>query len=349
MNESPESEIPERSEAAASAGNAARATPHAVGAPPVAGALPAAGRPAAGAGAAPARSPWELVRTLAGHYWRYGRLMRLHRPIGIWLLLFPTLWAEWIAAAGKPQQKVFLILVTGTIVARSAGCVINDFADRRIDGQVERTADRPLATGEVAPVEALLLFAALMLIALGLVLTLDKLAVLLAIAGAAVTVVYPFTKRFFSAPQFVLGIAFAWGVPMAFAAELGMVPRLGWLVFLAALIWVIVYDTQYAMADRDDDEGIGVRSTAILFGDLDRVVVGALQVLLLVTLHLVGRDAGLGAWYWGGLAAAALFGVYQQYLLRDREPGHCFRAFANNAWFGASVFCGIALDYLFRG
>jgi 4-hydroxybenzoate polyprenyltransferase len=147
----------------------------------------------------------------------------------------------------------------------------------------------------------------------------------------------------------VLGIAFAWGVPMAFAAELGMVPRLGWLVFLAALIWVIVYDTQYAMADRDDDLRIGVRSTAILFGDLDRVVVGGLQVLLLVTLSLVGRDAQLGAWYWGGLAAAAAFGVYQQYLLKDREPGHCFRAFANNAWFGASVFCGIALDYLFRG
>jgi len=296
-----------------------------------------------------ARSPWELAQTLASHYWRYGRLMRLHRPIGIWLLLWPTLWAEWIAAAGKPQQNVFLILVIGTIVARSAGCVINDFADRRIDGQVERTADRPLATGEVAPLEALLLFAALMLIALGLVLTLNKLALLLAVAGAAVVVVYPFAKRFVSAPQFVLGIAFAWGVPMAFAAELGMVPRLGWLLFLAALIWVIVYDTQYAMADRDDDLRIGVRSTAILFGDLDRVIVGALQVFLLVTLFLVGRDAQLGAWFFGGLLAAAAFSVYQQYLLKDREPGHCFRAFANNAWVGASVFSGIALDYLFRG
>jgi 4-hydroxybenzoate polyprenyltransferase len=293
-------------------------------------------------------SPWELLGTLASHYSRYGRLMRLHRPIGIWLLLWPTLWAEWLAAAGKPQQAVFLILVIGTIVVRSAGCVINDFADRRIDAHVERTADRPLATGEVAPIEALLLFAALMLIGLGLVLTLNKLTVLLALAGAAVTILYPFTKRFFSAPQFVLGIAFAWGVPMAFAAEVGRVPKLGWLLFLAALIWVIVYDTQYAMADRDDDLRIGVRSTAILFGDLDRVIVGALQLLLVMTLVLVGRDAQLGAWYYGGLAAAGVFGLYQQYLLKDREPGHCFRAFANNAWVGASVFCGIVLDYLFR-
>jgi len=293
-------------------------------------------------------SPWEVARILAGHYSRYGRLMRLHRPIGIWLLLFPTLWAEWIASAGKPQQHVFLILVIGTIVARSAGCVINDFADRRIDGRVARTADRPLATGEVAPIEALLLFAALMLIALGIVLTLNRLTVMLAIAGAGVTVLYPFTKRFFSAPQFVLGIAFAWGVPMAFAAELGMVPRLGWLLFIAAVIWVIVYDTQYAIADRDDDVRIGVRSTAILFGDLDRIVVAALQMLLLVTLVLVGRDAELGAWYWGGLVAASACGLYQQYLMRDREPGFCFRAFANNAWLGASVFCGIVLDYLFK-
>ena len=299
--------------------------------------------------ATPAASPWELARTLASHYWRYGRLMRLHRPIGFWLLLWPTLWAEWIAAEGKPHQAVFLILVIGTLVVRSAGCVINDFADRRIDPHVERTADRPLASGEVAPIEALLLFAALMLIALGLVLTLNKLTVLLALAGAAVTIFYPFTKRFFSAPQFVLGIAFAWGVPMAFAAELGTVPRLGWLLFLAAVVWVIVYDTEYAMADRDDDLRIGVRSTAILFGDLDRVVVGALQLLLLLTLVLVGRDAKLGAWYWGGLVAASACGLYQQVLLKDREPGFCFRAFANNAWVGASVFCGIVLDYLFRG
>ena len=338
MSESLESEVPEQP-------SELRAGEPLAAAPPASG---AAAAPAGPAAVLPARSPWELAQTLASHYWRYGRLLRLHRPIGNWLLLWPTLWAEWIATAGKPQQKVFLILVLGTIVARSAGCAINDFADRRIDRQVERTADRPLATGEVAPIEALLLFAALMLIALGLVLTLNRLALVLAIAGAAVTVVYPFMKRVISAPQFVLGVAFAGGVPMAFAAELGTVPRLGWLLYLAALIWVIVYDTEYAMADRDDDLKIGVRSTAILFGDLDRVVIGALQALLLVALSLVGREAQLGPWYWGGLAVAAAFGAYQQYLLRDREPGDCFRAFKNNAWLGASVFFGIVLDYVFR-
>ncbi len=295
-----------------------------------------------------ALSAWQHAQILLRHYSRYARLMRLHKPIGIWLLLWPTLWAVWIAGAGKPDQTIFLILVIGTIVVRSAGCVINDFADRKIDPHVERTADRPLATGEVAPVEALILFAALMLIALGLVLTLNRLTLLLSAAGAAVTVLYPFTKRFLSAPQFVLGIAFAWGVPMAFAAELGEVPRLGWLLFLAAVVWVIVYDTQYAMADRDDDLRIGVRSTAILFGDLDRVFIGALQVLLLTTLYLVGRSAELGSWYYGGLVAAALFGVHQQLLIRDREPASCFRAFLNNAWLGGAVFCGIALDYLFK-
>jgi 4-hydroxybenzoate polyprenyltransferase len=288
------------------------------------------------------------LQILLRHYSRYARLMRLHRPIGIWLLLWPTLWAAWIASAGKPDERVFLILVIGTIVVRSAGCVINDYADRKIDRLVERTADRPLATGEVAPAEALILFAALMLIGLGLVLAMNRLTVLLAAAGAAITVLYPFTKRFFSAPQFVLGIAFAWGVPMAFAAQLGEVSRLGWLLFLAAVIWVIVYDTEYAMADRADDLKIGVRSTAILFGDLDRVFIGALQLLLLAALYLVGGEAKLGGWYYGGLVAAAAFSAYQQHLLKDREAGLCFHAFTNNAWLGASVFCGIALDYLFR-
>jgi 4-hydroxybenzoate polyprenyltransferase len=282
------------------------------------------------------------------HYSRYGRLMRLHKPIGIWLLLWPTLWALWIASDGRPDPTVFAVLVLGTIVVRSAGCVINDFADRDIDPHVERTADRPLATGEVAPAEALLLFAALMLIALGLVLTMNHLTVLLAAAGALIAVIYPFTKRFLSTPQFVLGVAFAWGVPMAFAAEQNAVPQLGWLLFLAAVIWGIVYDTQYAMADRTDDLRIGVRSTAILFGDLDRAFIAGLQLLLLASLVLVGRNAQLGAWYYGGLAVATVFGAYQQHLIRDRDAGNCFRAFLNNAWLGTSVFCGIALDYVFR-
>jgi 4-hydroxybenzoate polyprenyltransferase len=289
----------------------------------------------------------QLVALLR-HYSRYWRLMRLHRPIGIWLLLWPTLWALWIASAGRPDEKVFLILVLGTIVVRSAGCVINDFADRKIDPHVTRTADRPLATGEVAPVEALLLFAALMLIGLGLVLTLNPLTVTFAIAGAAITVIYPFTKRFLSTPQFVLGVAFSWGVPMAFAATVNDVPRVGWLLFLATVIWVVVYDTQYAITDRPDDVKIGVRSTAILFGDLDRAFIAGLQVLLLASLVLVGRSADLGAWYYGGLGAAALFCAYQAYLIRERDLVQSFRAFLNNAWLGGAIFAGILLDYTFR-
>jgi 4-hydroxybenzoate polyprenyltransferase len=285
---------------------------------------------------------------LLQHYSRYLRLMRLHRPIGIWLLLWPTLWALWIASAGHPDETVFLILVLGTIVVRSAGCVINDFVDRRIDPHVSRTADRPIATGEVAPVEALLLFAALMLIARGLVLTLNTLTVAFAVAGAVITVIYPFTKRFLSTPQFVLGVAFSWGVPMAFAATVGYVPRVGWLLFLATVIWVVVYDTLYAMTDRPDDLKLGVRSTAVLFGELDRLFVAGLQVLLLASLVLVGRSAAMGPWYYGGLAAGALFFVYQVYLIKERDVVQSFRAFLNNAWFGGAVFGGILLDYTFR-
>jgi 4-hydroxybenzoate polyprenyltransferase len=274
--------------------------------------------------------------------------MRLHRPIGIWLLLWPTLWALWIASAGQPDQKVFLIFVLGTIIVRSAGCVINDFADRKIDPHVARTADRPLATGEVAPIEALLLFAALMLIGLGLVLSLNSLTVTFAVAGAGITILYPFTKRFLSTPQFVLGIAFSWGVPMAFAATIDGVPRVGWLLFLATVIWVVVYDTQYAITDRPDDLKIGVRSTAILFGDMDRVFIAGLQALFLASLVLVGRSADLGVWYYGGLGAAAAFCLYQAFLIKDRDLVQSFRAFLNNAWLGGAVFAGILLDYTFR-
>ena len=287
-------------------------------------------------------------QALLAHYSRYWRLMRLHRPIGIWLLLWPTLWALWIASAGHPDATVFTILVLGTIVVRSAGCVINDFVDRKIDPHVARTADRPLATGEVAPAEAVLLFVALMLIALGLVLNLNRLTLTFAAAGAFLTIVYPFTKRFLSTPQFVLGVAFSWGVPMAFAATSGDVPRVGWLLFLATVIWVVVYDTQYAMTDRPDDIKIGVRSTAILFGDLDRAFVAGLQALFLASLVLVGRSAGMGSWYYGGLAAGAVFCLYQAYLIKERDIVQSFRAFLNNAWLGAAVFAGILLDYTFR-
>jgi 4-hydroxybenzoate polyprenyltransferase len=297
------------------------------------------------------RASRRLLHELAlilDHYSKYARLMRLHKPIGIWLLLWPTLWALWIASAGRPDEKVFLIFVLGTIVVRSAGCIINDFADRKLDPHVRRTADRPLAAGEIAPAEALILFGALMLIALGLVMTLSPLTVWVAAGGAAVTVIYPFMKRFMSAPQFVLGIAFGWGVPMAYAAEVGNIPRIGWLLFLAAIIWVIVYDTEYAMVDREDDLRIGVRSTAILFGDMDRVFVAGLHGLLFLSLLLVGKGAELGRWYYGGLGLAFVFALYQWYLIRDRDPESCFRAFLNNAWLGGVVFLGIVLDFTFR-
>jgi 4-hydroxybenzoate polyprenyltransferase len=276
--------------------------------------------------------------------------MRLHRPIGIWLLLWPTLWALWIAGNGQPAPDVFAIFVAGTVLLRSAGCVINDLADRRIDPEVRRTADRPLATGEVAPFEAIVLFVGLMLAALGLVLLTNALTVQLAVVGALLTVVYPFMKRLIAAPQFVLGLAFAWGVPMAFAAQTGApVPQTGWLLYLCALVWVIIYDTEYAMADRDDDLRLGVQSTAILFGEMDIAIIAGLKLVLLGGMLLLGQDAELGLWFVIGLAAAALFGFRQLWLIRRRDPADCLRAFANNAWFGGAIFAGIVLDYVFRG
>jgi 4-hydroxybenzoate polyprenyltransferase len=277
----------------------------------------------------------------------YARLMRLDKPVGVWLLMWPTLWALWIAGAGRPEERVLIVLVIGTVVVRSAGCIMNDIADRNIDPHVGRTRDRPLATREVSVPEAVLLFIGLMLIALGLVMVLNPLTRWFAVGGALITLVYPFAKRFLSAPQFVLGIAFAWGVPMAFAAQLGEVPRVGWLLFLAAVVWGVVYDTEYAMADREDDLKIGVRSTAILFADMDRLFIGMLQAMLLIALLLIGEAAQLGRWYYGGLALATAFGLYQQWLIRARDPEDCLRAFRNNAWLGTIVFVGLALDYVF--
>ena len=284
-------------------------------------------------------------RVQLGHY---ARLMRLDRPIGIWLLLWPTLWALWIAGDGAPDPRVFTVFVLGVLVMRSAGCVINDFADRRIDGQVARTRDRPLATGHVVAVEALLLFGALALVAIGLVLMLNRTTQLLAIGAAVLTVVYPFCKRFFVAPQLILGAAFAWSVPMAFAAQTGGVPRLAWLMWLAVVIWAVIYDTMYAMADREDDLRLGIRSTAILFGQADVFVIGLLQLTLLLALFLVGEIAQLGSWYRLGLLVTGGLMIYQHLLIRDRQPANCFAAFLNNRHIGAAVFIGIALDYTFR-
>lgn len=279
--------------------------------------------------------------------WVYLRLMRLHRPIGSFLLLWPTLWALWLAAAGHPTPKFFTIFVIGVFVMRSAGCIINDFADRNFDPHVLRTRARPLATREVSIWEALILFAILCLIALGLVLLLNRLTLELAVIGAALVISYPFMKRYTYLPQPYLGLAFGWGIPMAYAAVTGGVPSVAWLIFIANIIWATVYDTMYAMVDRPDDIRIGIKSTAILFGDLDRLVIGILQVLLLSDLLLVGYHTGMSAVYYLGIGFALLFAVYQQILIRRRNPQRCFQAFMNNNWFGAAVFAGILLHYTF--
>lgn len=277
--------------------------------------------------------------------WRaYARLMRLHRPIGTLLLLWPTLWALWLAADGMPDPFVLTVFVLGTFLMRSAGCVINDYADRDFDGHVRRTRDRPLAVGEVEPKHALILFVVLVLVAGLLVLTQNWLTVALAFAAVALASAYPFMKRYTYLPQVWLGASFAWSVPMAFAAQTGTLPPLAWLLLSAVVLWVLVYDTQYAMVDREDDLTVGIKSTAILFDDADRLIIGLLQILLLVDLWLVGRQASLGAPYYAGLAVAAGLAAWQQWLIRDREPAQCFRAFLNNNWFGIAVFAGIVAD-----
>jgi 4-hydroxybenzoate polyprenyltransferase len=271
----------------------------------------------------------------------------LDRPVGIWLLLWPTLWALWIAGRGKPNPQIFIIFVIGTVLMRSAGCAINDYADRSFDPHVARTRDRPLAAGRISTLEALVLFGILSLIALMLALQLNRLTLLLAVAGAFLAISYPFIKRFLSVPQMYLGITFGWGIPMAFSAQLEHLPRVAWLLLLANMLWVTVYDTIYAMVDRDDDIKIGVRSTAILFGDSDRHIIAVLQAMTLLTLYLVGKILRMGHWYESGLAAGALFFIYQLWLIRARERDACFRAFLNNQYVGMSVFIGILLEYQF--
>lgn len=290
----------------------------------------------------------EMLPAAAAKARGYARLTRLDRPIGIWLLLWPVLWALWLSSAGKPDPHVFVVFVLGTVLTRSAGCAINDYADRNFDGHVRRTRDRPLVTGQVDPIEAIALCAGLGLIALGLVLTLNPLTQLLTLGGIVLILTYPFMKRFFPLPQFYLGAAFTWSVPMAFAAQTGSVPRLAGVLFIAGLLWTMAYDTMYAMADREDDRKLGIRSSAILFGDADRFIIGCMQLMTLLALWLAGRQLELGLWYGVGLAVAAVFALYQQFLIRDRKPEACFRAFLNNNYFGMSVFAGIALDYIFR-
>jgi 4-hydroxybenzoate polyprenyltransferase len=278
----------------------------------------------------------------------YEKLMRLDKPIGTLLLLWPTLWALWLAAGGVPQGKILLIFVVGTLLMRSAGCAINDYADRDFDPHVARTRDRPLAAGRVEPVEALLLAAVLALIAFALVLMLNRLTVLLSVVAAFLAASYPFTKRFFALPQAYLGIAFGFGIPMAYAAQLGQVPAVAWVLLGANILWAIAYDTEYAMVDRDDDRKIGIRTAAILFGRFDVLAVMGFHAAFLAVLAGIGRYLDLDWPYYAGLAAAGVLIGYQYRLIRTREPARCFRAFLNNNWAGAAVFAGIALALALR-
>jgi 4-hydroxybenzoate polyprenyltransferase len=289
-----------------------------------------------------------LPRGVISQIRNYAKLMRIDKPVGIWLLLWPVLWALWLAGEGHPDQGLFVVFLLGVFVMRSAGCVLNDYADRKIDPYVERTRNRPIASGAVAPTEALLLFVALSLIAVGLATMLNRPAQLLAVVAAGLTVVYPFIKRFVSIPQFVLGAAFGWAVPMVFAAQTGGTPQLAWLVFGVALIWAVIYDTFYAMVDREDDIKVGVKSTAILFGDVDLFVIAGLQLLMLLGLVLIGLHASLGFWYFASVGISACLMAYHLWLARDRQPAGCFAAFLHNHIIGLIIFVGIVLHYAFN-
>jgi len=289
-----------------------------------------------------------LSYRLARRVTEYARLMRLDRPVGTWLLLWPALWALWIAGAGRPRPQVLLVFVLGVVVMRAAGCVINDFLDRDIDPHVQRTRDRPLAARRVSPFEALVLFALLLAVALYLVTRLNLLTVRLGCIGALLTVSYPLFKRFFPMPQLYLGISFGgWSVPMAFAAQSEELPRVAWVLYIAAVIWASMYDTIYAMVDREDDLKIGVRSSAILFADMDRLLIAVMQAMMLCALLLVGRNLHFGPPYHAALAAAGVLFLWQQWLIRKREPAGCLRAFLNNQFVGLVVFVGILLQYLY--
>lgn len=275
----------------------------------------------------------------------YLRLMRLNKPIGIFLLLWPTLMALWIAGKGKPRPFIVLIFILGVVVMRSAGCVINDWADRALDGAVRRTQNRPLVTGEVTPKESILLFVGLLAIAFILVLQLNMLTFALSPIGLILAILYPFMKRYIHFPQVVLGAAFGWAIPMAFTALESTYISQAVLLYLATLVWALIYDTQYAMADREEDMKVGIKSTAIWLGNADRLVIGILQCSLFIVLLGLGISLHCGLYYFGGLFCASLLALYQQYLIRHCQRENCFKAFLNNNMLGASLFMGLALDY----
>ncbi|HVK52620.1 MAG TPA: 4-hydroxybenzoate octaprenyltransferase [Pseudoxanthomonas sp.] len=279
---------------------------------------------------------------------QYWKLIRGDRPIGVLLLLWPTWWALWLAAGGLPNAWVLFVFTAGVWLTRSAGCVINDYADRWLDPQVERTRERPLATGAVSGREALMVFAVLMIAAFALVLTLNRLTILLSFVGLFLAASYPYLKRYTHLPQVYLGLAFGWGIPMAFAAIRGEIPPVAWVLYGANILWATAYDTWYAMVDREDDLRAGSKSTAILFGDLDLVIQGVLYALVLLALALVGKQAALGPYYWCGLGVATLFIAWEFVLARHRERQACFRAFLHNNWVGAAIFAGIAAHFALR-
>ncbi|MEQ1636392.1 MAG: 4-hydroxybenzoate octaprenyltransferase [Methylococcales bacterium] len=286
---------------------------------------------------------WVLDR--AQQYWLLGRF---DKPIGIFILLWPALWALWVAGNGKPDLTVLTVFCLGVVFMRAAGCVINDYADREFDPHVERTRKRPIAAGRVKPKEALWLFVLLCLISFGLVLLLNVYTILLSFVGAFLAASYPFMKRYTQLPQAYLGIAFGWAVPMAFAAQTNQIPLVGWLMYAAVILWALVYDTMYAMVDKEDDLKIGVKSTAILFGAYDRHIMAVLQVTIIGLLLVIGHLQGLGRAYYLGALVAAGFSVYQQTLIFKREKTQCFKAFLNNNWYGLAVFIGLVMDYTIR-
>lgn len=275
----------------------------------------------------------------------YIQLMRLDKPVGIYLLMWPTLWALWIAGDGRPSIKNIIIFVLGVIVMRSAGCVINDYADRHLDGSVERTAKRPLAQKVISETQALGLFAGLCLVALLLVLFTNPFTITLSLGGLVLAAIYPFMKRYTHLPQVVLGAAFAWAIPMVFAAEQSALPDVVWLLYIATLTWTVAYDTQYAMVDRNDDLKIGIKSTAILFGEADKLIIGLLQGITILSFILIGNQIDATWPYYASVCVCAGFFVYHQHLIKNRQRVACFKAFLNNHWIGASLFLGLILHY----
>lgn len=278
--------------------------------------------------------------------WALIEIARLDKPVGIYLLLWPTLWAVWIAGNGSPMFSTVLIFSLGVVIMRSAGCVINDYADRHVDGHVERTRHRPLANGRISEKQALIFFAGLCATAFVLVLFTNLMTIAMSLGGLALAAIYPFMKRYTYLPQVVLGAAFSWAIPMAFTAEQQALPKVVWLLYIANLSWTVAYDTLYAMVDRDDDLRIGVKSTAILFGDLDKFMVGILQSMTLLALLFAGQQLSFSWPYYLSLAVSAGLFIYHQWLIRNRDKQACFAAFLHNHWVGAVVFAGIIAHYL---